>query len=53
MKTIFYFITTLILLGGCADIKEEHGEDSAKTTRKRNNQKVGLQLRWKITCSSE
>jgi len=34
MKTIFYFITTLILLGGCADIKEEHGEDSAKTKGK-------------------
>jgi hypothetical protein len=31
MKTIFYFITSLILIGGCADIKEEHGEYSANT----------------------
>ena len=28
MKTIFYFITSLILIVGCADIKEE-SDDSA------------------------
>ena len=33
MKTIFYFITTLILLGGCADIKEE-SEDTANINSK-------------------
>jgi hypothetical protein len=34
MKTIFYFITTLILLGGCADIKEE-SDDSANINIKK------------------
>jgi hypothetical protein len=34
MKNIFYFIVTLMLIAGCADIKEEHGEDSAKTKGK-------------------
>jgi uncharacterized protein YceK len=34
MKTIFYFITTLILLGGCADIKEE-SDDSANINTKK------------------
>ena len=33
MKTIFYFITTLILLGGCAVIKEE-SDDSVNTKGK-------------------
>ena len=31
MKIILYFIMTLMLIAGCADIKEEHGEYSANT----------------------
>ena len=35
MKTILYFIMTLMLIAGCADIKEEHGEDFVKNTKGR------------------
>ena len=34
MKTIFYFITTLILISGCANIEEVYSEDSANTKGK-------------------
>jgi len=34
MKTIFYFITTLILIAGCANIEEEH-DDSVKNSKGR------------------
>ena len=35
MKTIFYFITTIILIAGCANIEEEHGDDSVKNSKGR------------------
>ncbi|SVE33538.1 uncharacterized protein METZ01_LOCUS486392 [marine metagenome] len=35
MKTILYFIMTLMLLAGCADIPEEYSENSVKNTKGR------------------
>jgi len=36
MKNIFYFIIALMLLVGCADIKEEHGEYSVNESNQTN-----------------
>ena len=33
MKNIFYFITTLMLIAGCANVEEEHGENTVKNTK--------------------
>ena len=33
MKIIFYFITTLMLIAGCANVEEEHGENTVENTK--------------------